>query len=73
MATKVTKTGEAKATFTKYGRVGTASELYKRCIAALRLRNDEAWSAVASVLGVDAAGTASYPAWYRCQLNRVRG
>ncbi len=71
--TKTTKSnGEAKATFTKYGRVGTASELYKRCIAALKLRNEEAWSAVASALGVDAAGSAAYPAWYRCQLKRAR-
>lgn len=72
MATTTKTTGEAKATFTKYGRVGTASELYKRCIAALRLRNDEAWSAVASVLGLEAAGSAAYPSWYRCQLKRAR-
>jgi len=71
--TKTTQTTvKAQATFTKYGRVGTASELYKRCIAALRLCNDEAWSAVASALGVDAAGGANYPAWYRCQLKRSR-
>jgi len=70
--TKTTKTVETKATFTKYGRVGTASELYKRAIAALRLTNAEAWSAVASALGIDAAGGANYPAWYRCQLKRAR-
>jgi len=71
--TKTTQTnGKAQATFTRYGRVGTASELYKRCIAALRLTNAEAWSAVASALGVDAAGSAAYPGWYRCQLKHVR-
>lgn len=71
--TKTTKlNGRAQTTFTRYGRVGSASELYKRCIAALRLTNVEAWSAVASALGVDAAGSAAYPAWYRCQLKRTR-
>lgn len=72
MAKTTKKTVEAKATFTKYGRAGTASELYKQVIAALRLTNDEAWSAVASTLGVKAAGSSAYPGWYRYQLKRGR-
>ena len=62
--------GRGEASF---GRTGSASALYKFIIAVLKLDNSEAWSAVASVLGVDAAGEAHYPGWYRAAMKRARG
>jgi hypothetical protein len=64
MATKQ-QTKVTGSTMSAYGRVGPAAELYKRIIAEFKLANVEAWGVVAGTLGVDAAGSASYPGWYR--------
>lgn len=52
----------------KYGRVGTASELYKRLIMEDKLSNAEAFEAVKKKLGPKMAGKPTYPGWYRTWL-----
>jgi hypothetical protein len=54
----------------KWGRVGTASELYKRLIMDEGLDNATCFARVTAELGDKAAGKPSYPGWYRCQLRK---
>jgi hypothetical protein len=53
----------------KYGRIGTAAELYKRLIMEHGMNNEQAHAEVESQLGKKAAGGANYPGWYRTWLN----
>jgi hypothetical protein len=69
------KAGEAAAAkrkskgegMSEYGRIGTAAELYKRCIMQ-GMSNEACHKKVTAELGAKAAGTAAYPGWYRCYL-----
>lgn len=59
------------APMSKYGRVGTPAEMYKRVIMA-GLSNAEAHAAVAKDLGPAAAGPASNAPWYRWWLKKEK-
>lgn len=55
----------------KWGRVGSASELYKRLIMEEKLDNKACFARVAKELGQKAAGKATYAGWYRAHLKKL--
>ena len=66
MAKKGSK--KAKAETSKWGRIGTASEMYKRLIMDQKLDNKACFEHVKKELGPKKAGKATYAGWYRAKL-----
>lgn len=54
----------------RWGRVGSVAELYKRLIMDARLNDEQTHAAVVAELGKKKAGPPSYAAWYRSWLKR---
>lgn len=65
---KASKTTGDKGRMTKWGRLGTASEMYKRLIMDQRLGNAACYEHVKKALGPKKAGKPTYAGWYRAKL-----
>ncbi len=63
-----TKAKGGKAETSKWGRKGTASEAYKRCIMDHKYSNAECYEKVKAMLGPKKAGKPTYAGWYRAKL-----